>query len=720
MTTPNAAETPVARYQVEISMVAEDKTVATDRFHQPSEAREWTRRYLRVQGDSSVTVTISDTVAQPHLEQKLYALTGSAGQVARALEDDRAPVVAEALESGVVFDAAAEFAPMVQLYEQATAEAARVPSDTALAEKRNSLRSDLTLTVDRLIGSDHHRAAARVTYIDLIPMARPHGAFTAVLESSTGNSPGPQAADLATHPLALRVQQFDSGRHAREFLRAHCEMLDETTGPVKAFVVQQRPDGTTATLRSETGAPAEVAAALKDQVDYDGTLITGVAGTDRDLLARLVEEYEDAATDAPVFQPVAAGAQGAADARRQLAPSRYSRLGTEIAEMLADPRLADQISALRPVLAAADRFQARGPNAVSSTVGCPSSGFVQADLQIALDQHHLLMVDMLEADRPMRRQIAAQASEILRRIDAMLPNPLLTATERVAVLDDVRQAIETPTKGYEPVFEMPMPAVIRQRADELLDAPPRSGPGMRGRDVDDALRLYQLTRIAADEGFNPERDALRLTILDQRIQVEARIQDHPHLNSGEKAALRATFLGLGHDPYQRIPTQRAEHVAAPIPTERMMPPAPDTVDRYTIGFEDARTPGREFVIRADGDRWTVQAYRGYEAHPQWRLSEGAAEYPDVSAMLSALHGGAQVATAEGGRRRLDPVPVPGGVRELAGHAERIRKAHGSGSGSDPSRAAAPQAATARYSGEQRRKSMLHRPPQSGGRHRKIG
>ncbi|MGW5383913.1 hypothetical protein [Nocardia sp. NPDC003963] len=730
MTSPNLNfdDTPVTRYIASVAVLSEGNPVSTpaeDHFLDPSQAREWVRRQLRAQRRSgTVRVNISDTIAQPHLASRLYSLEGPAEQVARALEDLRVPTVVRALASGAPFNAAAEFGPLAQLYEQVTAEAARVKWDGALAGKREGLRHDLRLTADRMVGTDRDRAAAIVASIDLVPLARPTGAYTALLDSAAGGAPGvgSDSGDQPTRPLAVRRQQFDSARHAREWLGAQCGILGAEAGQVQALIVQNRADGTTVTVRSEAGRPTDVATRLGEQVDYDGSLVTGVAGVDRDRLASLVEAYQEAANDSPAFQPVSASPGAFAATRIGLAPSRYSRLGTEIAEMVTDPRMIDQLPALRPVLAAADAHQTRGPNAVSDIVGCPSSGFVQADLQIALDQHHLLQSELASKQGPEQRRLAALAGEVRARIDALLPSPLLTATERIAVREDVQRAIETPMQGYSPVFQMPAPAAIRQRADELLDAPFRAGPDGRGADVDALLRLHQLTRVAAERGSNREREALRPTLLDQRMHLEPRISNHPHLTGGEKVALRQIVRGLGQAPQHEIPTQRAEYVAAPIPAERMEPPAQDTVDTYTIGFKDPRNPNRELILRAAQDRWTVQAYQGYEAHPHLRRSEGAANFPNVDAMLSSLHAGAVVTSTEGSRRRIDPVEVPARVRDLLGQAQRLQRSQSASSGTETARTQSPQAAAVvRQSPEQRRQAMLARPKRPAvGRHRKLG
>jgi hypothetical protein len=726
MTSPNFDDTPVARYSASVSVLSEGNTAgaaAEDRFLEPSQAREWARRSVRAQtGAGQVRVEINDLIPQPHLPSGLYALEGSAEQVARALEDDWSLPVGRVQDSGAPLHAAADFRPLAQLYDQVTAEAARVKWDSALAGKRDYLRRNLASTIDKMVDPDRDRAAAWVAAIDLIPLATPKGAYTAVLDSSGGRASdvGADPGALPTRPLAVRRQQFDSARHARQWLGAQCGLLGAEVGQVEALVVQQRADGTAVTVRSEAGRPADVAARMGESADYDGSLVTGVASVDRERLAALVEAYQEAANEKPAFQPVAS-AGASTNARIRLIQSRYSRLGTEIAEMVTDPRLIDQLPALRPVLAAADAHQTRGPNAVSDIVACPSSGFVQADLQIALDQHHLLQSEIAGKPGPEQRRLAALAGEVRERIDAMLPSPLLTATERIAVREDVLRAIETPMQGYAPVFQMPTPAAIRQRADELLDAPHRAGPEGRAGDVDDLVRLYQLTRVAAERGSNREREALRVTILDQRMHLQPRINDHPHLTDGEKVALRAIVHGLGQAPQNEVPTHRAEYVPAPIPAERMALPALDTVDSYQIGFHDPRNPNRELIVRADRDRWIVKAFQGYEAHPHWRRSEGAAEFPDASAMLSSLQSGVILTSAEGGRRRINRIEVPARVRDLVGRAQQLQRSQSSSPGAEPARTPSVQAAVVRQTPQQRRQAMMGRPQRPKvGRHRKLG
>ncbi|MFI6368308.1 hypothetical protein ACIBG0_36895 [Nocardia sp. NPDC050630] len=699
------------RYQATLTrLTGDDPESLVGTFEKPQVARAWLRSQIRAADESAIGparyhVRITDSVNLRYVGSQLYSMTSSGPGLLAALGDDHGGSVFERFGDDRSFDPHEVFPQLINFYEQITAEFVRESDDTQLAAKRTVARGDVAVALEGILDADRAFAVARVDEVDLMPLARPAGRFVAVLERSTES----QQFQL------LREQRFDSPRHAREWLRVQCVMEPADAAPVRATIIHTKPDGTRTSQSSEPAAPNVVAAELAARVDYDGAYVTGIVGVDRTRLAEMVAEYQLAANDQPTFQllDISVGEPGIT--RREMTQSRFSQLGTEIAHMLALPHLADQAEHWTPLLAAADKAKRAHPNALSSTLTVASSGFVGADLQIALDQHHDLNIVLHRPNTSSdgKAVIAARIEEVRERIGELLPHPTLTATDRIAVLDDMASAVNNPTDGYTPIFAMPSAAAIEMRAKELASAPYAQDMTVRGRDIDNLIRMYQLTRVVSAEAEAPLRNSLRANLSEQHRHLQTRVANHPDLTSGEKTVLKSMIVTMGHDPHVEIPTRRAEYVLAPMPEQQWGPIDPTTLDNHTVSFLDTRNPGRQLVVGTEAGQWVARSYVDYPGYPEWRIAEAATVFADAASMIQALQTGFIYWDNSGAQRNLNPATVPDSVRNRLGQVDALRRGQ-TATPEQPSATSPPKASpgptSRQWKPDQRRNAMRHQQP----------
>ncbi|WP_280494343.1 hypothetical protein [Nocardia asiatica] len=674
MTKPSA-EALAPRYRAVLtSMDGSFATTAqTDEWlESPRAARAWLRERIRyaagaIDPPAYYRAVVVDSRPMPHISERLYNVFGSGPEVLAVLADQRASLYADgALVSGEAVEVTDIFKGLLRDYEQATAEFLREPDDAQLNQKRLGIRTDLQLTVESLPMGDQRQSLSMVEETDLLPLARPDGRYIAVLEVPAEGS----------QFRPIRQQRFDSGRPAREWLRTVCESAHPDTGPVRATILHVEDDGTVNVTSTRVGTNSLVAGELRDRTDYDGVYVTGIVGVDRTRLAHLVAEYQATAGDTAVYQLVNSLIDPTA-VRRERLPSRHSQIGTEIAVMLSYPHLADQAEHWMPRLERIDQVGRSFPNTISDSVGAPSSGFVTADLQITLDQHHDLQAVLSNAAPEEQGMYRALISEAEQRIFQLLPHPTLTATERFSVMQDLAKARTNPHAGHQPIFALPNRGAIESRAAELAAAPrgPDSVPS--ARDVDNAMRLYQLTRIAATstESERYERIDLRATISAQREALLERISDHPHLSSAEKGSLKTMVHNLAHDPYRELPLRRAAYVDAPTAIDERVPIDPATADNHTVSFYDPQPNGRQLVVGTENGQWTGRSYVDYPGHPQSKLEVGASTFPDAATLVAALRTGHTYRDSGGAPRYSGPVEVPEVVQRHLGKLSTTRGEH---------------------------------------------
>ncbi|MGN2638720.1 hypothetical protein ACTD5D_21615 [Nocardia takedensis] len=644
-------------------------------------ARGWVRAQLTHparrhadarEGISDYRVSIVDTVEIAHLSPMVYDLTGSHTAVVAALADTVRSVISPDVVSGRRdLDAATVVPSLMRLYEQVTAEYLRAPADVELAAKRQLLREDLAMTVDGLDDLDRRAALNRVAMHDLVPLARPNGRFTAtfeILEADAGILNRPMRG---TRLKAVAQQRFDSASHAREYLR----LVSETypgEALVRARTTEAHADGAVTSFTSQVLTGARLARALSEVTEFDGTVITGLSGVDETRLAVLVGRYEEAARVSPSFEFVD-DAGGAGLMRRRIVASAHSALGTELAYMLTDPGLAAALPATREALRRVDLGHRTHRNIATEVAAVASSGFVGAEVQVALIQHYDLHEDLhRRGNRLGAHDLAdlhAKIGEVRDRVHTLLSHPALTATDRIDVLEELARAERSPLAGYEFVFDLPDAAALGTRAVQLMRRPPAVGPEVRGRDVDDLLRLYQLTQVVGDRARGPEQHTLRLLRFDLGRHLNGRIATHPGLLGSERTVLRSLMTSIGHDPRHELPTRRAEFIAEPVSAGDLLPVEAATVDNYRLSFDVPEQPGRRVVLGTENGRWVARNYIAYPGHPNWKLADGAATFADHHDMITALEAGVRHRDRYGTLKTMPPASVPAAV------GQRLREVH---------------------------------------------
>ncbi|WP_216916939.1 hypothetical protein [Nocardia noduli] len=723
------------RYRAVLTAPGEqpDRALATEELQTPAQARGWVRAWLAHPaqqhaatraGITQFRVRIIDTVPIAHMSPVIYDFTGTTTEVAAALADTASTVIVDDVRSGRrPLDAAAIVPPLVRLYEHVTAEVVRSPEDGQLAAKRLLLRSDLAMTIDGLEPAQRHATLNRVAVLDLVPLASPTGRFTAafdVLEADSGVLNRPMHR---TRFVAVAEQRFDSRAHAREYLR----LLGETYPGdrlVRARLTEARPDGGTNSIAMQGEADKVIQDLLNPRgFAFDGTLITGLEGVDKTRVAELVRRYDLAANDSPNYQFIQETADGVA-MRRHYVPSPYSMVGMELAHMLTDPRMAAELKANREVLARIDLGLRTHHNVAVDVPAVASSGFMGAEIQVALTQHRDLQ--QLRRDELRRtpaqvsaadiEQIGTQITEIRDRIHALLSHPSLTVTERIMVLEDIARADRSPESSYAEVFTLPSAEALAKRAELLVAQPTATDPATRGRDIDDLLRLYQLARVVGVDSSPGEQFDLHKTQFALHRHLELRIATHPGLLPGERTVLRSQMISVGHDSYHELLSQRAEHIADPVPAERLLPVAVDAIDNYRVSFDDPNQPGRRVVVGTEKGRWVARNYVPYPGAPQWKLADGAAAFPDHRAMIAALAEGV-LYPGKHGTQRMGPVRVPAKIVDRLSEVHKLQS--DLAGGQSPTSSPRPSNPPVRRTAAQRVQA-LRQQPRKGPRHRRLG
>ncbi|MDE1672658.1 hypothetical protein [Nocardia gipuzkoensis] len=230
----------------------------------------------------------------------------------------------------------------------------------------------------------------------------------------------------------------------------------------------------------------------------------------------------------------------------------------KINEMLDQPHLAQFAAPVTARLANLDRHLLSAAYEPATDTTVPTSGFVQAETQLALDQYQQLSDAVLTATGQRQSELGAQLNDVEDRIAALLAHPLLA--EHAQTISDRLDAIDAdPSATHEPLFGWPYPAHLQRRARELTHTDAAAtGAEAANAGLANALRLYQLTAvIAADTPIDmlelqKHRRAARET---QQANLHARIAAHPHLDQDAKQSLTALIDRLTQDPHMPLPLE---------------------------------------------------------------------------------------------------------------------------------------------------------------------
>ncbi|MCX4097706.1 hypothetical protein [Nocardia sp. alder85J] len=509
----------------------------------------------------------------------------------------------------------------------------------ALSPSRNQWRQHWRTEFDHAVAPGFNGlglgwARARLSAADMTLWAHPDGPFRAVLER-------PRPASAVTEPYL--TQRFATARHAREWLRvvatAHGLGVDPTA-QLQATVTEIRAGGPEVVRHVLTDRPWAIARALHLETgDFDGTYVTGVPSVDIGTLSTLVDSYRDLTgrlVNAEVYTDTPAPGAGAGSVGHR-DNVRRDNVRREIEAMLGEPHLRTRSGAVHAQLALADRRVLPRPSPVRWATGTPSSGFLHADIQLACDQYQRLSRELPEVESPLRPMFKEQITQIELRLEQLLEHTA-TFEHRGQIHARLNEIVNDPSAQYEPLFVAPYPAEIRRRADELAALPPPAPGGLRGRDVDDALRLYQLTlATATNETIPSVRRGMMNTLSDQKLHLRDRITGHPLLRLPEKRAALEALATLDVDPLAPLPSHRVESL--PPPLENLDSPA--SLGRILFGtanlrFTDPDLTTRELTIGRDSDRWNLNVYNRYPGHPRWFQLESATDYHDLGDLVQAL------------------------------------------------------------------------------------
>ncbi|MBF6171122.1 hypothetical protein [Nocardia blacklockiae] len=359
--------------------------------------------------------------------------------------------------------------------------------------------------------------------------------------------------------------------------------------------------------------------------------------------------------------------------------------------------------------------------AIHADTPTPTSGFLEADLQLAIDQYQTLSQDLRETDPALLTTLNDRINEVEQRIETLLTHPALT-THGTLVHQRLDAIDSDPATPRAPLFTPPSPAAIEQHAQAFTEMPVPATRDRHGRDVDDALRLYQLTARIADspQASTAHQAHARRTLADQRRHLERRVTGHPQLNVRERQAALDALTVVDTDWRIPLPNYRFEALSpetgAVDPSFPLVDLAPGT--DLAIRFTDPGDPRRELALGIEGGHWIARTYTRYAGHPQWVKPEMAAGYTSADHMLRDLAHGTEYPRPGGGVDVVvPPIQIPADVTAKIGEL-RSRQNLSTHSAPTANLTSAPPPKPRPAASRQRRTPL--RPPSAGLRRKTLG
>ncbi|WP_216918344.1 hypothetical protein, partial [Nocardia noduli] len=658
----------------------------------------------------------------------LYELTGTGADIAVQLAllertgiDDTHVTAFAPFSERLAFDLIENYRSIVT--DLVTVRAYDPTGDRArqLHHHRQELRHDIhaiALASAPLSQPAHLHLAQALLEIDTHALATPEHSplFTAVFQDL---DPGLAAPGTVGAPVE---QAFDSMSHAREWLISmtaltHIRSQQIVSSGAVAMAVFDQDSNVAFRCR---GPVAEIGMALHDiSRASDEQFLTGIAQIDHLAMYRRVEAYEmftdylinalntDNGPDENRSQP--------SPANSALAIHQTLRAGVESRARTAAP--AERMLALRRVSTANKRLMTDRDH-LYLAAAVASSGFIAADLEVALSHLTLLARHDSSEGRPSAEETQHRLSELSERIDALLLAPHLSDIDRDMIADEVIGVTIQPHLPPHRARLYPWPSLeaLDARTTQVTAHPVR--PGERG--FSDALHLHHLTQIMAADSYTDQ--AGRSTRRIQLAQLLSRQRDHLQhsvLTAGlPRTTMRQLTDSLTHRPLSPIPNHHAVAEPTAIPAHTAPEPSWAVLNEdYMLCLVDPSQAEREVFFGYEAGRWVARSHQRYPAYSTLRIEEGVADFDSAQHLLDALETGLTCTDHNGQHHAIPAVTVPEPARAALHRLQKItddRRA-----AEPPATAPRPSATTTPWTAAARRTSAQRRPPPAPGPARRL-
>ncbi|WP_216918320.1 hypothetical protein, partial [Nocardia noduli] len=668
MTAPLLLPDPRGPYRARLTRLGPDFSPIAPgvslRFGKAWMAREWLQHNLIRDNElhggdqryrAHITATLSAT--------PLYNLSGPATDVAFRLAllgrtgfDEPRLTGEAALPGGIAFSLLRDYRACVTELNAARAVDPNGPRVREFRAERAAVRREIhaaAQTATPLSQSSHLMLAQAMLEIDTHSVARPDARYAAMYHAQIlGSQSDPDT--VRPDPVTAR---FESVRHAREWLVSQAATTvilgEQIANPftIRAAVF----DLELSHYEIEaTGTPAQVGWKIH-ALDRkpDGIFRTGVTEVDHFELNRLVEKFEHA-TDYLLD----------AASRERAAPTDTAHLDrlahilgvrSDIKDQIiarAESAAPEEASLARRRVRAAEGRAMRNRDSRSSVTDVASSGFVRADIQVALG--HLAQLTAPDTTTAASAQETShRISELRDHIQDLMNTPGLDPADHAIISAQITQTLLDQHRGRVGLYAWPSLSALDARTTELTAA--RARPGERG--FADALRLHQLTQaIAADTltpGDPPRRLVIEQLLSRQRDHLETAIDADTGLSPDTRAALHRT---LTYDPRIPVPNQHAVAAISAHPADQAPVPQPGSASQdYMLRVH---RPGREWNFGLEQGQWTLRIHQAYPAYSSLRLEVCVARFDSAQHMLDALTTGLTITDPDGPTAHMAPLEIP--------------------------------------------------------------
>ncbi|MGN2638502.1 hypothetical protein ACTD5D_20460 [Nocardia takedensis] len=459
-------------------------------------------------------------------------------------------------------------------------------------------------------------------------------------------------------------------------------------------------------MRAEIGSPAATGLRLASaEHEPDGIVTTGIPDVDHHELNRLVEAYEKV-TDFLIN----ATNRVRSDDEARLPTDRLDHIiiprtdiGGQIVALAATAGTDDAEVALRR-LWAADQRVINDRDLVSAHTTVPTSGFVLADIQVALAQMARLTA-LDSATSPQITETSHKIAEVRDRIRQLMDADNFRPENRSIIDAHITQILVNQDHQQAGLYAWPSVSALDSRTRRLTAV--RTQPGHRG--FSDALRLHHLTQAIHLDGLipaDPHRDLVLDALLSrQRDYLWTAIETDTSLSTATAAALTGI---MQYDPATPIPNH---HVVTPLrahPADG--PPTPDTTAVPGQPYRILLPRGEhEWYLGIENGRWTARVHQLYPAFPTLRREIGAAHYDSAEQMLDAVTTEPTVLAPEGREVILAPLDIPEPVRTALYRAQELCERPSSPAATTGHKVT-PSAAPAPHSADKRHPTRRQPPP----------